>query len=59
MNKTKIYFNIELNEIYLIEYVKRSGGDDTIFLEHDTYSYVLMNRSVLDRLDTIIEIGEL
>jgi hypothetical protein len=58
-NSTQVFYNTTENEIYLIEYVAKSGDDDTIFLEHDEYSYLMMNRKVFDQLDNIVEIGDL
>lgn len=56
---TKVYYNSDHNEIYTVEYVAKSGNDDTIFLEVDSDYYLLMNREVFDKLDNLIELGEL
>ena len=55
---TKIFYHLTLNEIYLIEWVEKSGEDDTIFLEYDDYSYLLMNRKVFEQLN-LLELGDL
>jgi len=56
---TKVYYNSDHDEIYTVEYVAKSGNDDTIFLEVDSDYYLLMNREVFDKLDNLIELGEL
>ena len=56
---TKVYYNSDHDEIYTVEYVAKSGNDDTIFLEVDSDYYLLMNREVFDKLDNLVELGEL
>lgn len=56
---TQIFYNQTENEIYLVESVAKSGEDDTIFLEYDPYSYLLINRKVFQQLENIEYIGDL
>lgn len=56
---TKVYYNSDHNEIYTVEYVAKSGNDDTIFMEVDSDYLLLMSREVFEKLDNLIELGEL
>jgi hypothetical protein len=55
----KAYYNQIDNEIYVVENVDKSGETDTIFLEHERYTYLIMTRAVFDQLDYLIYLGDL